>query len=283
MKLSQTQLDQYKADGFIRIDGLFSPAEVALLRQECARMGTDNRNHADANVMEKGSGKVRISYAVEQDSDALDAAYRLPRIMEPICQLLGDDIYLWQSRLIHKLARYGELWQWHQDYTSWALDGAKRSTVNDMMSVLIQVDDSSAENGPLKVVRGSHMVSGPKESGVLDWDYDDYTTSYPVHTVSDAEQERLFADHDVVEFDAPAGTVLFFGAMTVHCSGPNTSGNDRRNLYYVYNRLDNQPDDRLSKREAITNSYYLNTSWERFDAAPDDALMRIAEAQGIAA
>ena len=258
MNLSQSQIDRYEADGFLRIDGLFSPAEVALLRRECARMGTDDRDHPDANVMEKGSGEVRMSYAVEQDSDALDAVYRMPRILNPVRQLLGDDLYLWQSRLIHKLA-------------------------HDMFSVLIQIDDSTPENGPLKVVRGSHRVPGPKESGVLDWDYDDTTTSYPVHTVSAAEQERLFAAHEVVEFDAPAGTVLFFGAMTVHCSGPNTSDRDRRNLYYVYNRLDNQPDSRISKREAITNPYYLNTRWEPFPTAPDDALMRLAEAREVAA
>ena len=283
MKLNQSQIDRYEADGFLRIDGLFSPVEVALLRRECARMGTDSRDHPDANVMEKDNGKVRMSYALEQDSDALDAVYRMPRLLDPVKQLLGSDIYLWQSRLIHKLARYGELWQWHQDYTSWAMDGAKRSTVHDMMSVLIQIDDSTSENGPLKVVRGSHRVPGPKESGVLDWHYDDYTTSYPVHTVTAAEEERLFAEHEVVEFDAPAGTVLFFGAMTVHCSGPNTSGQDRRNLYFVYNRLDNQPDSRTSKREAITNPYYLNTRWQPFEAAPDDTLMRLAEAQGVAA
>jgi len=97
MKLTSSQIDQYEADGFLRIDDMFSDAEVALLRQESIRMGTDDRVHPGANLMEKGSEKVRLSYAVEQDSEALDAAYRLPRLVEPVKQLLGDDIYLWQS------------------------------------------------------------------------------------------------------------------------------------------------------------------------------------------
>jgi len=163
------------------------------------------------------------------------------------------------------------------------MDGAKRSSINDMFSVLIQIDDSTPENGPLKLVQGSHDGGGPMDSGVLQWHYDEHTTSYPMHAVTDGEQERIFQDHPIVEFDAPAGTVLFFGAMTMHCSGPNTSAHDRRNLYYVYNRLDNQPDNRTSQRETITNPYCLNPNWQPFETVPDDTLKMLADARGLVA
>jgi Phytanoyl-CoA dioxygenase (PhyH) len=47
----------------------------------------------------------------------------LPRVLGPVKQIMGDDIYLYQSRLNYKRARTGDVFQWHQDYQSWLMDG----------------------------------------------------------------------------------------------------------------------------------------------------------------
>lgn len=272
MQFTEDQKRRYEEDGFLQIEGLISPTEVAILQDESARLGTPARSHADANMYEKDSDRVRLSFALEKDSEACDLAQRIPRVLGPVKQMLGDEVYLWLSRINHKMARHGDQWQWHQDFTSWHMDGARGNTRNDMMTAMIMIDESTPENGPLRLVRGSHSVPGTRDGGVLDWFYDNRSTSYPVHTVTDEAMTTLLADHEVVECTGPPGTVVFAAPLMVHGSAPNRTDSNRRNMYFVYNRLDKQPFSRETKREEIANTFNLNDEWVALDDVADDAL-----------
>lgn len=283
MKLSDPQIAQYERDGFLVVENLFSQPEIALLRQETTVLGTPQRKTPGANVYEKNSGKIRQAYASERDSEAWNIAYRMPRVLEPVHQLLGEQVYLWHSRIIFKLARVGEQWQWHQDFTSWHMDGAARGGIHDMVSIMVMLDDTTAENGPVRFVPGSYLVEGAQEGGVLDWHYDFETTAYPVHTTLDEHIERMSRERPVVECLGEAGTVIFFAAKTVHSSTDNVSSRDRRIMYFVYNRVDNMPATMETKRPDVVTPYYLNDDRVVLDMVDDRALERLAEQKGLAA
>src|SRR5437899_4273120 len=89
MKLTEQQIADYDRDGYLILKGLFSAAETALLQRDADMLRTPRRGHPDANVIEKDGTSIRAAWAVEIDSDACAAAYRLPRILEPVKQLLG--------------------------------------------------------------------------------------------------------------------------------------------------------------------------------------------------
>tara|TARA_Y100001960_G_scaffold333439_1_gene438574 strand:- start:824 stop:1675 length:852 start_codon:yes stop_codon:yes gene_type:complete len=283
MKLSAAQIKRYEQDGLLIVGDLFTEAEISLLRDEAERIGTPQRQTPGANVYEKKSGKIRQAYGSERDSKAWEIAYRLPRILQPTQQILGDQVYLWHSRIIFKLAQVGEQWQWHQDFTSWHMDGAAQGGVHDMISVMIMLDDTTPENGPVRFVPGSHLEEGTQQGGVLDWSYDFETTAYPVHTTLDEHIERLSRKRPAVECTGKAGTVVFFTAKTLHSSTDNASSHDRRIMYLVYNTIENRPEIMETLRPDVVTPYYLNENRIKLDLADDQAFARLVENRGLAA
>ena len=57
----------------------------------------------------------------------------------------------------------------------------------------------------------------------------------------------------------------------MHGSESNRSGRDRRNLYFVYNRLDNQPIGAPRRKHA--NAYILSDDRERLEMLERDELI----------
>jgi ectoine hydroxylase len=252
MKLSQHQIDQYDKLGYVVLESLFSPEEMRLLQSEADNLMTAERGHPDANTYEK-NGRIRAAWAMELDSAAYDAASRDPRVVEPVMQLLGEQMYLFQSRLNYKVAREGDVFQWHQDYGSWWQDGVPDGDHRQMLTVLVMLDDTDSQNGPLRFIPGSH------KEGLIQPEYDTATTSYPLHVVPDHDVDRLAAEAGIFENVGPAGTVAIFAGNLVHGSTANRSPNGRRNAYFAYNRWGNRPLVKESTR-TLANKYIANYS-----------------------
>ena len=265
MKLTNDQIAAYDRDGYIILRGLIDPAETALLQSDAEMLRTPRRGHPDANVIEKDGTSIRAAWAIEMDSAACAAAYRLPRVLEPVKQLLGEDVYLYQSRLNYKVAGKGDVFQWHQDYTSWYMDGMPHGGHRDMLTVLIMLDDTKTVNGPLRFIPGSHV------EGMIDPVYDTWTTSYPLHIVPDEKVEDLSRQSGVVECTGPAGTVVIFCGNLVHGSTENKSDRDRRNLYFAYSRGGNRPVPGGPRRKH-SNNYIMNPHPHPLDVVPDRTL-----------
>ena len=56
---------------------------------------------------------------------------RHPRLVEPLRQLFGEDVYVHQFKLNAKAAFEGDVWQWHQDYGTWARDDGMPRAARD--------------------------------------------------------------------------------------------------------------------------------------------------------
>jgi len=267
--LTEEQVRHYDEYGYIVLPSLFSPEEIELLRREADVLATDKRGHPDANTYEK-NGRIRAAWAMEIDSAAYDAACRDPRVLGPVMQLLGSDVYLLQSRLNFKVAFEGDLFQWHQDYASWEQDGVPDGDHRKTLSVLIMLDDTDEHNGPLRFVPGSHL------EGVIRPEYDTETTSYALHVVSDDVVGRLALDKGVFSTTGPAGTAAIFAGNLVHGSSKNRSPHGRRNAYFAFNRLDNTPTITKSRRKTA-NDYIANYNPVRLEPLEAPVLPEMAQ------
>lgn len=276
MRLTDEQLERYDRDGFLVLHGIVAPAELEALRQDASVLETPARGHPDANVYEKDGSTLRAAWAVEIDSEACRRAMRLPRILGPVLQLTGRETYLYQSRLNYKRARSGDVFQWHQDYGSWVEDGVPQGDHRRMMSVLIMLDDTGPDSGPLRFVPGSHR------EGLLRAEYDTETTSYALHCTPDADVERLLAGGAPRPCVGAAGTVVIFGGNLVHGSERNRSNADRRNLYFAYNTCDNLPDPDYPRRKHA-NAFIMNADRAPLATLADDALVQFANERGLTA
>lgn len=270
MKLTDAQLREYDEKGFIEFRDLFKKEEVQALQRDADMLATPQRGHPDANVIEKDGTTLRAAWAPEIDSSACAAAHRLPRILGPIQQIMGDDIYLYQSRLNYKRAFTGDVFQWHQDYQSWRADMIMRGGHREILSVLIMLDDTfNIDCGPLQFLPGSH------KEGFVQPIYDTETTSYALHCVSDKQmEETYFKKYPVHTCFGPAGTVVIFAGTLIHGSSKNKSPQGRRNLYFAYNKEDNKPVDKSGRKHA--NNWIQNPHTQRLAQVANDALLKYA-------
>ena len=76
---------------------------------------------------------------------------RNPTLLDPIEDLLGPDILLWDGAYVIKEPRNTKYISWHQDLTYWGLDG------EELVTAWVALSPSTPESGCMKMLRGSHL------------------------------------------------------------------------------------------------------------------------------
>ena len=234
MQLTGQQVAQFERDGYVLFPGLFSRAEIDVLRAETARL---SELQAESVIRER-TGAVRSIFRVhERDgdtrSDAFRALVRTPRVLRPTMQALKTDgVYVYHTKINTKPAIEGTVWMWHQDYGSWQRDGCARP---DMATFAVMMTDSIEMNGALYVIPGSHR------RGRIEPYYDD-STSYKFWAIRKPDiVEVLKSSPPAVPVVGPAGTAVLFHCNLLHASGHNLTAEDRWHIYISFNSCANAP------------------------------------------
>lgn len=229
MRLNEEQLQRFHRDGFLVLPSLFSPAEVAVLRKGMDRVF--NQEH-EANLREKHSNVVRTAMGLHKRDDIFAKLVRHPRFVEPAQQIAGPELYVQQVKINVKEAFTGEVWQWHQDFsTHHHSDGVPEPHA---LNLHVFLDDVNEFNGPLYFVRGSHRF-GPAATY-----HDTTTTSFPLWVVPQESVKKMAEQGDLVSATGPAGTALIFGDCLVHGSPPNLSPWTRSIFSLILNPVANR-------------------------------------------
>ena len=140
---------------------------------------------------------------------------RTPEILEMVGQILGPDIALWNSSLFAKPAADGKRAPRHQDGQYWPIRPLATCTV------WIAIDDSTTENGCLRVIPGSHH--GQRLRAHRKTDADDVTLN----------QELLASEYDetrAADLVLKAGQMSLHDVYLPHGSEPNFSSRPRRGM-----------------------------------------------------
>ncbi len=116
MQLSPEQLKAFDEQGYCFFPNCFSEDEIALLRAEAEQILKLDRQE----VWREKTGAPRTAFAAHTFSEVFGLLARHPRLVEPLRQLFGEDVYVHQFKLNAKAAFEGDVWQWHQDYGTWA-------------------------------------------------------------------------------------------------------------------------------------------------------------------
>ena len=229
MRLTQEQLRQFEQDGFLILPQLFSAAEVEVLRTAMDRVF---RQDNPANIKEKHSQVVRTAMALHQRDETFSKLIRHPRFVEPAQQIAGPDLYVQQVKINVKEAFTGEVWQWHQDFSTHHHDDGVPEPL--ALNLHVFLDDVNEFNGPLYFIRGSHRF------GLAATRHDTITTSYPLWVVPPEAVKAMAAKGDLVAAKGPAGTALIFGDCLVHGSPSNLSPWPRAIFSLILNPVTNR-------------------------------------------
>lgn len=223
--LTAEQCAQYERDGYIVLRKLFDAEEVALLRKVARG---DQGMQADAIVRRDAAGhETRLTVRNELTDDLYSTIVRCERMVRPMEQVLGGEVYHYHHKMTLKEPRVGGAWEWHQDYGYWYDNGCLFPL---LASCMIAVDEATRENGCLQVLRGSHML-GRIEHGVTG-----------EQTGADAERVEQAEKHcERVYCTMSPGDALIFHCNTLHRSDHNDSDHPRWSLICCYNAARNDP------------------------------------------
>ena len=228
MKLTKDQLSHFHTEGWLLLKNRFSQAEIDVLKNELPKIFAMRREEV---WREKDGEAVRTAFAAHTYNEAFDRLGRHPRLIEPVMQLLDGPVYMHQYKINGKAAFNGDVWQWHQDYGTWARDDLMPQP--RAMNIAVFLDEVTEFNGPLYLIPRSH------KQGVIEAGHDTLTTSYPLWTL-DKQRIRDLADKGgIIAPKGVPGTVLMFHSNMVHASAPNISPWDRVIVYLSLCHVDN--------------------------------------------
>jgi ectoine hydroxylase-related dioxygenase (phytanoyl-CoA dioxygenase family) len=231
MRVNTTEKELFDKQGFLVREDLIPPAWVAEIRRDL-----DDLHERMAAALPEG---VHISWEHEVDptisrrikqlmhaevvSPGLNRLIRSDEVLDVVEGLLGPDLSLYHCKLLMKAARDGTITPWHQDYSYWVTEDNRPL----MLNCMLQIDDSTAENGCIQMVPGTHR------GALLE------------HDRSPQPFGRFLPGYfqprdDAVPVPMRAGSAIFFGPLIIHGSDANRSDRDRRAVTMAYNVTGNE-------------------------------------------
>lgn len=229
---------RFETDGFVAVDTLLDAAAVADLRSELDRLRTDPMlARDDRSVLEPDSHEIRSIFEVHKVSPAFAALVADPRLVDPVRQLLGSEVYVHQSRVNFKPGFNGQEFYWHSDFETWhAEDGMPAPRA---VSVSVALTENLDCNGSLMIIPGSHhwFVSCPGETPP-----EHYRLSLrrqQIGTPDEASLSWLARERGIRQITGLAGSAVFFDSNCMHGSSSNITPYPRCNVFVVYNSVHN--------------------------------------------
>lgn len=142
-----------------------------------------------------------------------------PRVVSVLEEIMPGGIMFMSDKFVFKSGAQRFATPWHIDAAYWPDTRAK-------LSVWIPLDDVSARNGTLKVVRGSHLKAWKHRRSTDAAE----TNGEFVNVIS----ENQWDARDEIICEAVRGSAIFFSDRTVHASCTNPSGQDRYAIISTY-------------------------------------------------
>jgi phytanoyl-CoA hydroxylase len=139
------------------------------------------------------------------------------RLLDIAEQFVGPDIALFASHYICKPPRTGRPVLWHQDGAYWPLEPM------EVVTLWLAIDDSTPENGCLRVIPRSHQE-----------DLHQLRTRADVDSVLGSESATDVDESLAVDLTLAAGDVEVHHPKILHGSGANTSATRRCGLTIRY-------------------------------------------------
>jgi ectoine hydroxylase-related dioxygenase (phytanoyl-CoA dioxygenase family) len=264
MGITQQQADTFHRNGWLAVEGLLSPEEVAALNRRaddiilgekfpeisarCVQIEPDVKEQIDAGKA-RSADAVRTLRGTARHDDLFQAHVRNPKILDIVEALIGPEICFFGDLLFNKPAVYGSEKPWHQDNASLGIEPA-----SSLIGCWVALDDADVENGCMRFVPGSHTW------GLLQHERDPFGSHVELPAlVEELRRRRLVGPGEgrdaelrevvqAVEVAQPvrAGGCLFQSSLVLHNTAPNRSNRRRRSLtsWYVnaHSRYARNPD-----------------------------------------
>ncbi len=233
MQLSAAQTAEYETKGYVLVPGLLRQAELAVLEGAVEQIS----RHEGPEVRREASGRPHVVYGMHLLDSRFAALARHPNLVRPAEQLLGQPIYVHQSRVNVKQFG-GAIVDWHQDFGTYhRVDGLPEPRG---LMISIFLDEVTPCNAPLMVVPGTQHAGIVQEARINEAAEDHAEAARYRYDISFDTLERLVGAHGLEAVTGAAGSVLFMNMNVVHGSTVNITPLRRVILYLNVCAVDNR-------------------------------------------
>lgn len=214
--LNQDQVNFYRENGYLLVEGMFSKEEAARFRQEAHALIERLQRVGDVEATWKSAKGVTMTQTSllhchnVQFHSALFTRLMVDERLTSAAGLIIDspNVQLHHNKLFIKPPEKGSPFPMHQDVPFFPHDK------HSMIAAVVHFDDAPLEKGCIRVVPGSYKQGPIPHEAEGGWHLP--FEQYPLESA--------------VACPAKAGDVLFFSYLTIHGSGVNTSNEARTTL-----------------------------------------------------
>jgi len=229
--LSQKEIDHYLDTGYLVVNDVLDTALLEQARRTIAELvakAAGVTSHTDVYDLEPGhrpdAPRVRRIKTPHKHTKLFRELAEHPKLVAILKKLLGTEgVRLHGSKINMKAPRYGSPVEWHQDWAFYPHSN------DDLLAVGVMLDDTTAENGAMLVLPGTHR--GPV--------YDHHAEGAFCGAMDPAKCDLEFGS--AVPAEGPAGSISLHHVRLVHGSAQNTSDRPRTLLLYEYAAADAWP------------------------------------------
>ncbi len=200
--LSAAETEQFHTDGYVFPIDVLEASEVADLRSQLETFEASQGGHLEATQRNKSHLLFKW----------VDDLIRDPRILDPVSELIGEDLLCWNTLFWIKEAGSGSFVSWHQDTRYWGLSSEK------VVTAWLALSPARIENGCMRVLPGTHAgdVMAHEDR------YDENNMLTRGQEISEGVDEGA-----AIHMPLEAGQMSIHNYRLAHASGPN-NGADRR-------------------------------------------------------
>ncbi len=244
--LTQTQTDQYWRDGYLFPIRAMPLAEAATLRR--------NLEALEAKWLDNGLPLPLNTYKRINAQIVMPIAHQIGMhtgVLEVVKGVLGADIMLYSVEFLIKEPNTKAVVTMHQDLTYWGM-----GEIDGLTTAWLALSPATVHSGCMDFVRGSHKNPILPHEDSFDAD----------NLLSRGQEIKVdVAQKDKVAVELQPGEISLHHGLTIHGSGPNTSGDRRIGVVIRYMR----PDVRKTGGERDAANLACGTDHHGlFDASP---------------
>ncbi len=237
--VSREQAAAFDRDGYLVLENIFSDEEIAYLQRAAGKLLADPAALDDETIIaEPESKEIRSIFEIHRQSDVMARLAADARLADVARFLLGDEVYIHQSRLNYKPGFKGKEFYWHSDFETWHVeDGMPRMRA---LSMSVLLAENTPNNGPLMLIPGSHH-SYLTCVGETPDDHYLHSLKKQEYGVPDEDSlAELAYNSGIVAPTGDPGTVILFDCNMMHGSNGNITPFPRANAFLVYNAVSNR-------------------------------------------
>lgn len=262
--LSESQVTQYREQGFAAPFTAFGPAQAETYRQHLLRCcGEAQRAESEAGIRQP-STRVKPYLLFPWAAELV----RSPAILDAVEDVIGPDIMIFHTTMWWKPANSEGFVPWHQDGTYFGLAPFEHVTA------WVALTPSTEEAGCVRVLPGSH-----KRGQLSHKDHKDPRNMLSRGQTLDAAVE----DGQAVNIVLQPGQFSLHHTLAIHSSAPNRAAHDRIGLgiSYIPARVAHVGPTRLSATLVRGEDPYGHFDLEPRPLAEADAAARAAHADSL--